>query len=1004
MLTRPAGAWERRGVSGPGDDDQALLEELWATPVGRRWLLKAGVGSAVALGLGTHAAPAAGRKRKRRQGPKTETAELHFTLGHLRGVSGLTLKANGQRLPLKRHTRASRAALRKRGGLWAAADLSKLSHHVAGVKLPGDRAIAIAVHGRQGGSDVVAAEMIRVPEHATRRLARATRRIHGSYKPLVGSATHLAALGLKHSDLRSATHVALLDTVVTPTQIAVGIMMKHPNVATIDPTAAGITKGMLSCDSAVCDLATKIGQMQTAGDNFATTPQALQTDGSPWMITVQGTSSSFHTYLFSDDPKFQSLLASATTASVVAVRDNADLGAVIDQPLEQVPAASTKTWVQSEGLMPQTREFVPEQLGVTGLDVTVKNPGVVYGTQVTAGAVNADGTVPLQIYNNWVRWIWVYVQYLGAGNANLSLNANPTWPDTAYSKSYGLLTEVSTILGVPIWNDNSIQVTLDYPEGAHTARILLTGLGSRGDGAGWSQYFPADAYQGQVAPKECMVPGICTGIITIGFTAFALATDLDESTAADSIKEPVSELVNLKDAIVTSITDLGIPVGEAVAVSTASGQADRSANGPNIFELLYPLCSAIPAALFQESTAEGWGKVGAAIIGEETAEKIVDAIPVIGEIISVLTVAGDVITLAEVCAESAIAPWVIENEVTVTYPVTVTVSRNPDQDATFPRAARSWRLEAQVDGAAVLSPLTGQINQDGAEPGPLVVPTNAPFGGTTIVWSFVFLDDAGNQVGTGVSQAYPNNDATNPASAVAIEITEIPETISATTRFPRDPTTGWSSSADGYVWSPQITDSGTLADKGIQEVTGVSVSTLTAAAGVVWEQGDEFYVRGVPTVAGAGGAISLGKASGGRYARRPFLLLDAFAHSGKPGNHVLLEPDPTLDAYHVRPVTLDPVTAAPTWDSTRSAGTFELEVSAAALHSSGRVVAVNTDSGRLGIVLPAVPPEQTPPAFPPVATYTAGSGTQIGLLSSPTAVAVNNPGTILVLEPGVLKV
>ena len=163
--------------------------------------------------------------------------------------------------------------------------------------------------------------------------------------------------------------------------------------------------------------------------------------------------------------------------------------------------------------------------------------------------------------------------------------------------------------------------------------------------------------------------------------------------------------------------------------------------------------------------------------------------------------------------------------------------------------------------------------------------------------------------------AFTNNDRTNPPNAVAITITEIAETITATTRFPRDVTTGYSSSgAGGYVWSSQISDSGTLADKGIQEVAGVSVSTVSAAAGVVWEQGDEFYVRGVPTVPGNGGAISLGKASGGGYARRPFLLLDDFAKSGKPGNHVLLEPDPSVDAYHVRPVTLDPVTAAPTWD------------------------------------------------------------------------------------------
>ena len=72
-----------------------------------------------------------------------------------------------------------------------------------------------------------------------------------------------------------------------------------------------------------------------------------------------------------------------------------------------------------------------------------------------------------------------------------------------------------------------------------------------------------------------------------------------------------------------------------------------------------------------------------------------------------------------------------------------------------------------------------------------------------------------------------------------------------------------------------ITDSGTLADKGVQEVAGVSVSTLAGAAGVVWEQGDEFYVRGVPTANGA--AIALGPATAGGYARRPFLLLDPFA-------------------------------------------------------------------------------------------------------------------------------
>ena len=430
-----------------------------------------------------------------------------------------------------------------------------------------------------------------------------------------------------------------------------------------------------------------------------------------------------------------------------------------------------------------------------------------------------------------------------------------------------------------------------------------------------------------------------------------------------------------------------------IAVDVASGTADRQANGPSIWEFLLPLATAIPQILFSEKTSSGWAAVGAALIGEEVADEILEKIPVIGEVLSVIAALGDAVSLFEICSETAIAPWVIENEVTLTYPATITVSRDTGHDATFPRTARSWRLEAKVDGAVVLSPVTGPINQNGEiRSDPLVLPVTAPFGGDQIQWSIVLLDAGGNQVGTGVSQPYTNNDPDDPPSAVAFSITELAVPITATTRFPREDTTGYSPTAGGYVWSDAITDGGTVADKSIQQVAGVSVSTLAGVAGVVWEQGDAFYVRGVPT-AQDGTTIPLGAATAGAYERRPFLLLDPFTTSASAGNHVLLEPDTDTPAYHVRAVTLDPRTGAPTWDSTVSSGFFPLEVSAAALHCSGRVVTVNTDSGRLGTLLPVVA------TVPPIASYTAGNGTQVGLLSSPTAVAVTNPGTVLVLEP-----
>ena len=363
-----------------------------------------------------------------------------------------------------------------------------------------------------------------------------------------------------------------------------------------------------------------------------------------------------------------------------------------------------------------------------------------------------------------------------------------------------------------------------------------------------------------------------------------------------------------------------------------------------------------------------------------------------------IEVLGDVATLAEVVAETIVAPWVIENEINLTYPATITVSRDKDEDATWPTTAVSWQLEAKVDGAVTLSPITGSINDGGRiRSADLVLPVTAPFGGKQIQWSFVVMDAGGNQVGTGVSASYTNNDPNNPPSTVAFSIKELPVPINATTRFKRADTTGYSTAAGGYTWSDQISESGTLSDKGIQEVAGTAISTLAGVAGVVWEQGNRFYLRGVP-VAENGSTITLGAATEEGYARRPFLLLDSFVARGAAGNDVLLEPDPSTPEYHVRKVTLDATTGAPTWDPSVSYGTFPLPMSAATLHSSGRVVVVNTDNGRIGSLLPANTPR------PPQATYTAGPGTQTGLLSSPVAVAVTNPGVVLILEAAALQI
>ena len=101
-----------------------------------------------------------------------------------------------------------------------------------------------------------------------------------------------------------------------------------------------------------------------------------------------------------------------------------------------------------------------------------------------------------------------------------------------------MLPQIFTVLGVPIWDTNTLTKTLTFPAKAVTARILYCGLGNSAVDGGWRQYFPADAYPNLIAPQNEVVLGACiTGIFTIGLTAFALITDFAIAEAWSIIRE-----------------------------------------------------------------------------------------------------------------------------------------------------------------------------------------------------------------------------------------------------------------------------------------------------------------------------------------------------------------------------------------------------------------------------------------------------------------------------------
>ena len=141
-------------------------------------------------------------------------------------------------------------------------------------------------------------------------------------------------------------------------------------------------------------------------------------------------------------------------------------------------------------------------------------------------------------------------------------------------------------------------------------------------------------------------------------------------------------------------------------------------------------------------------------------------------------------------------------------------------------------------------------------------------------------------------------------------------------------------------------------------MAGAAIATLAGVAGMVWKQNDRFYLRGVP-VAENGSTITLGAATeqGLRTATVPAVRRLRRSRTPRATTCCSSRTTPPRSTTSARSRWTRPP-ARRRWDPSVSYGTFPLPISAATLHSSGRVVAVHTDNGRIGSLLPA----NTPPA------------------------------------------
>ena len=477
---------------------QETVAELLATPVGRRWLLRSGLlgaATAAVAGVAPASAAASGRaaggftaggRGGARGAAAQERRSFHFVVPPGLSWQALELRVNDARVPLTPHTLKSRSRLRSKGRLFRKLDTSVLTHY-AQTRVPRNRPVLAMVFGNRSVLDEqgkprlqegVALLSFHVPTPAIRKVARAAYRLGGSYRSVAGSPERLSALGLSAEDLASWDEVADLDAVVDTHQTAIALTMLHPDVATIASVPAATTKALLGQTSDVTNLGTYIGQMD---EPWSTTTPAVNANGTPTQITVGSTTTTFSTAkLNTTDSTFVGTAQTALVSGVRGVRDTGSVGTVIDEPLDELQDTDdTSTWHQPTGVLNTPTPYTPPVGLESAVQATVSNTGLLYGTYTWLNGSYANGQVPLKLFNNYVRWVWVYVQYLKQDGTNLSVDPGATFPNTPNAQSVGLLPQVFTVLGVPIWDTNTITPTLTFPDGRDHCADPVRGIGQQ---------------------------------------------------------------------------------------------------------------------------------------------------------------------------------------------------------------------------------------------------------------------------------------------------------------------------------------------------------------------------------------------------------------------------------------------------------------------------------------------------------------------------------------------
>lgn len=955
------------------------------TRISRRTFNKVTVGAGAALAMGNILPACSGSAPS--SSPKTEIKTLHFDLSVHPEDSIHELRAMGKRYTVASHTPAT-----LQQATYLNPDLTgnaaAMTHYAADVVLSADKPhlFSLTTHHPQRG-----ASMLLVAFHIPSS-ARSTARS----KIAKQTTTKYTAAGVACS-ADCALSDEFPDEFITVFDAAKAIVMHHPEIINLNSDIAAQVEAHINNSAEVKNLALSICCQGPAYrhdpayyDGWCVLVPLTNQDGTP---KLDKSGQHVYDYKFSD--KTSEDLKPAVRDVLSRIKNDPDLrskmyavhphGATEDDGVAAKVAARYRLWKSG------------------GVEVAATKTGYHHNVCFQNLSYTGSGStrsISLNIINQNFIWYGIYLEYLDASGKPLSNSSlgslftsivagnHPevtwddfkelTWLESDTVKWVNIIASPPTIFGVPIYPWPT-EVNVTMPEGASSVRVMLCGPG----------------YGGKVDHGGSLIVGcILTLIMQYALPGYFIYSGKginEDGTLWGFFKANPGVLLKV---LVVVYSALNAKFNQSSAHNAALYGSIEALLAATVEEVII---------LISKGALPKITEWAAKKTGEEEAE---DAVPFVGWVVRVVTLTGTLYDIAATSAEIHNNPLVIDNVISFTAPVAVTVNCDPGNyqfpeeatyydvqfivtGATYPENPQGFALDQSVRGKRSFS-----VTIDG-------VPTTGRNDDTVHIR---FYDNSGRNWLAGEGKAtFRNNPAADGSITATVTIAENPIPLTATTVYSQHRKLEYLGGK--YVWNedpatlqvPAVET--TACGAGLCELTNISVWVPGGMLGYSWMSGGRHFVKNV-NAQEADPNPGMKYLNSGIGAATPVAYdkTATYTPANMTGDHFYLDPvNISIDnpAYYLRKLNLDP--ASGIFKTNESWGRFPLQLDRLAVHPNGYVIGISANNHKMA-VLQLPDQAYADDATTNNAVLKLGYGDTEKLVKKPQALTISRTGAILILQ------